>query len=94
MIPDGPPMVPRWPPDGPPMGPRWAPDGPPMRPNDQKRRPDFSFFLKSQLLLSFVQFRRNEAMRDRKKISNGGLGFSFFLNGGELCPNYENKLTK
>ena len=42
-------------------------------------------------MLSFVQFRRNEAMRDRKNISNGGLGFSFLLNAGEICPNYENK---
>ena len=29
---------------------------------------------KNELLTVFVQIRRNEEMRDRKKISNGGLG--------------------
>ena len=46
-------------------------------------------FWKSQLLLISVQFHRNEAMRDRKNIPNGGLGFFIFLNGGEICPIYE-----
>ena len=84
-------MVPQWSPDGPPMDPRWTPDAPQMT---KMAGPGKKIFLKNSVVEGFWHRRRDEEMRDMKKIWNGGLTFLFFLNHIELCPNYENKLTK